>query len=33
MLPEHKHVLGVFKQLLQTSGTDVLRQAKKLCRK
>jgi 5-methyltetrahydrofolate--homocysteine methyltransferase len=33
MLPEDNYVLGVFKQVLQASGTDVLRQARKLYRK
>jgi cobalamin-dependent methionine synthase I len=33
MLPEDNYVLGVFKQVLQTSGTDVLRQVRKLYRK
>ena len=32
-LPEDNYVLGVFKQVLQASGTDVLRQARKLYRK
>lgn len=33
MLPEDDYVLGVFKQVLQASGTDVLRQVRKLYRK
>jgi len=33
MLPEDNYVLGVFKQVLQASGTDVLRQVRKLYRK
>ena len=33
MLPEDNYVLGVFKQVLQASGTDALRQARKLYRK
>lgn len=33
MLPEDNYVLGVFKRVLQASGTDVLRQVRKLYRK
>jgi len=33
MLPEDNYVLGVFKQVLQASGTDVLRQVRKLYRR
>ena len=33
MLSEDNYVLGVFKQVLQASGTDVLRQVRKLYRK
>jgi 5-methyltetrahydrofolate--homocysteine methyltransferase len=33
MLPEDNYVLGVFKQVLRASGTDVLRQVRKLYRK
>ena len=33
MLPEDNYVLGVFKQVLQASGTDALRQVRKLYRK
>jgi 5-methyltetrahydrofolate--homocysteine methyltransferase len=33
LLPEDNYVLGVFKQVLQASGTDVLRQVRKLYRK
>jgi 5-methyltetrahydrofolate--homocysteine methyltransferase len=33
MLPEDNYVLGVFKQVLQVSGIDVLRQVRKLYRK
>lgn len=33
MLPEDNYVLGVFKQVLQASGTDVLRKVRKLYRK
>jgi 5-methyltetrahydrofolate--homocysteine methyltransferase len=32
MLPEDNYVLGVFKQVLQATGTDVLRQVRKLYR-
>ena len=33
MLPEDNYVLGVFRQVLQASGTDVLRQARRLYRR
>ncbi len=33
MLPEDNYVLGVLKQIMQASGTDVLRQVRKLYRK
>lgn len=33
LLPEDNYVLGVFKHVLQASGTDVLRQVRKLYRK
>jgi len=33
ILPDDNYVLGVFKQVLQASGTDVLRQVRKLYRK
>ena len=33
MLPDNNYVLGIFKQVLQASGTDVLRQVRKLYRK
>jgi 5-methyltetrahydrofolate--homocysteine methyltransferase len=33
MLPEDNYVLGVFKQVLQASGTDALRQVRKLYRR